>query len=226
MEPKRLPPSPRPGPPPRLERPGVSSTLPSPKAAPPHVPPLLQPQPTTTTRHTVFNESTWLRDDEFICDAYYASQPKTRKTVHVVSSHSVQNNLLHKQCAETIAQCSQSLQERRQQMAALSLPFTPLRKKSMTNSSSRDRYASPAPATSRLFDSTLSPIVPENCPPQPTPEPSCDVRKRLSFLDDAMDDDKTLDTVASVTTSGDLSAQSINASDASLNDSKAEGTML
>ncbi|RLO02657.1 hypothetical protein DYB28_013907, partial [Aphanomyces astaci] len=83
-------------------------------------------------------------------------------------------------------------------MAALSLPFTPLRKKSMTNSSSRDRYASPAPATSRLFDSTLSPIVPENCPPQPTPEPSCDVRKRLSFLDDAMDDDKTLDTVASV----------------------------
>ncbi|KAF0775204.1 hypothetical protein AaE_001099 [Aphanomyces astaci] len=146
--------------------------------------------------------------------------------VHVVSSHSVQNNLLHKQCAETIAQCSQSLQERRQQMAALSLPFTPLRKKSMTNSSSRDRYASPAPATSRLFDSTLSPIVPENCPPQPTPEPSCDVRKRLSFLDDAMDDDKTLDTVASVTTSGDLSAQSINASDASLNDSKAEGTML
>ncbi|ETW08528.1 hypothetical protein H310_01091 [Aphanomyces invadans] len=222
MEPKRLPPSPRGGIPPKLERPGVTSSLTSPRAAP-LVPP--QAQPGTTSTHTHYNESTWLRDDEFICDAYYASQSKARKTTYSSPSRPVQAALLHRQCVEVIAQCTQSLKERQQKMAELTLPFAPLRNKSGILTPTRDSLASPSPGT-RLFESSISPILPANNIPQPTPEPLCDVRKRLSFLDDSENEDKSLHSVTPTTLSSDLSTEYAQASDGAPGGNLRDGTML
>ncbi|KAF0698010.1 Aste57867_11341 [Aphanomyces stellatus] len=193
--------------PPRLDRPGVHQPhgVPSPKrAAPPS--PAARPPPEiesslASAAHMpvgMLAESSWLREDEFIYDAYFANQTRRPATSSVGNTRPApaapSSVLLHKQCVDAIAECSRSLQERRERMMALSLPFTPLKPRK----TSRDgTFATPPPdarrhkTTATFFESDLSPIPHV---PQPTPEPATDVRKRLDFTEEESADDKSLQT--------------------------------
>ncbi|KAG9416313.1 hypothetical protein AC1031_000710 [Aphanomyces cochlioides] len=168
--------------PPRLERPRVHGQS-------GHIgQEVLSPRPSSLGVTIDVNESTWLRDDDFIYEAYYtAANAKKAKSSGPALPRSVQNALLHKQCTETIEHCKRTLQERRDQMAALSLPFTPLRKKP---SSLRKQDLTTPDKVKPPFDSTLSPNLTHDTATTAV-TPKDDVCKRLSFADATEDSTKS-----------------------------------